>query len=194
VHWHSGRVCTGTVVECALAQWQSVHWHSGRVCTGTVAECALVYPVIILQFEFHLLYVVCTWVGRDSTIGIVTGYGLGGPRIESRWGRDFPHPPVQTGPGAHPASYKMWYRVFPRGKAAGTWHCPPTRSSAEVKERVQRYLYTPSGPYKMWYRVFHGGKAAGAWHCPPTPSSAEVKERVQLYLYTPSGPSWSIIG
>ena len=43
--------------------------------------------------------------GPGSSVGIATGYGLGGPRIESRWGRDFPHlsrpalgptqPPVQ---------------------------------------------------------------------------------------------------
>jgi hypothetical protein len=31
-------------------------------------------------------------VGRDSSVGITTGYGLDGPGIESRWGRDFPHP------------------------------------------------------------------------------------------------------
>ena len=29
------------------------------------------------------------WPG--SSVGIVTGYGLDGPGIESRWGRDFPH-------------------------------------------------------------------------------------------------------
>jgi hypothetical protein len=27
----------------------------------------------------------------SSVVGIATGYGLDGPRIESRWGRDFPH-------------------------------------------------------------------------------------------------------
>jgi hypothetical protein len=27
----------------------------------------------------------------DSAVGIATGYGLDGPGIESRWGRDFPH-------------------------------------------------------------------------------------------------------
>ena len=30
--------------------------------------------------------------------------------IESRWGRDFP--PIQTGPGAHPASFKMGTSSF----------------------------------------------------------------------------------
>jgi len=47
--------------------------------------------------------------GPGSSVGIVTGYGLEGPGIESRWGRDFPHlsrpglratqPPVQWVPG-----------------------------------------------------------------------------------------------
>ena len=31
-------------------------------------------------------------MGRDSSVGIATSYGLGGPGIESRWGRDFLHP------------------------------------------------------------------------------------------------------
>ena len=31
-------------------------------------------------------------VGRDSSVGIATRYGLDGPGIESRWRQDFPHP------------------------------------------------------------------------------------------------------
>ena len=38
------------------------------------------------------------------------------------------------------------YRVFPRGKAPGTWRWPPTLSSAEVKKRVELFLFSPSGP------------------------------------------------
>ena len=40
-----------------------------------------------------------------SSVGIATELRAGRSGIESRWGGDFP--PVQTGPGAHPASCKM---------------------------------------------------------------------------------------
>ena len=50
--------------------------------------------------------------GPGSSVGISTGYGLDGPDIESRWGRDFPHlprpapgptqPPVQWVQGLSP--------------------------------------------------------------------------------------------
>jgi len=35
--------------------------------------------------------------------------------------------------------------LFPGGKPAGAWRWPPTSSSAEVKERVGLYLFSPSG-------------------------------------------------
>jgi hypothetical protein len=46
-----------------------------------------------------------------SIVGIATGYGLDGLRIESWWGARF-STPVQTGPGAHPASCKTGTRSF----------------------------------------------------------------------------------
>jgi hypothetical protein len=49
--------------------------------------------------------------GPGSLVGIVTGYGLDGPRIESRLGPRF-SAPVQTGPGAHSASCKMGTASF----------------------------------------------------------------------------------
>jgi hypothetical protein len=46
--------------------------------------------------------------GPGSSVGIATGYGLDGPGIETRFS-----PPVQTGPGAHPASCTMGTGSFP---------------------------------------------------------------------------------
>jgi len=43
--------------------------------------------------------------GSGSSVGIATELRAERSGSESRWGRDFP--PVQTGPGAHPASCKM---------------------------------------------------------------------------------------
>jgi hypothetical protein len=55
-------------------------------------------------------------MGRDSSVGIATRYGLDGPGIESRWGRDFPHPPRPApGPTQPP---KRWVPGVSRGKAA----------------------------------------------------------------------------
>ena len=53
----------------------------------------------------------CNVSGQGRSFGIATDYGLDGPGIESRWRRDFP--PVQTGPGAHPASCTMGTGSFP---------------------------------------------------------------------------------
>jgi hypothetical protein len=54
--------------------------------------------------------------------------------------------PVQTGPGAYPASYTMGTESFPGVKRPGRGVDHPPPSSAEVKERVELYLYSPSGP------------------------------------------------
>ena len=50
--------------------------------------------------------------GPGSVVGIATGYGLVGPRIESRWGARF-SAPVHTGLRAHPASCTMGIGSFP---------------------------------------------------------------------------------
>jgi hypothetical protein len=82
--------------------------------------------------------------GRDSSVGIATRYGLDGDRIPmaTRFSAS-----VQTGPGAHPASYTTGTGSFPgvNWSGRGMDH-PHTTPSAEVKERVELYLYSPSGP------------------------------------------------
>ena len=70
----------------------------------------------------------CSWMGRDSAVGIATRYGLDGP------GRDFPHP---SRPALGPTQVKR--------PGPGLDHPPP--SNAEVKERVELYLYSTSGTY-----------------------------------------------
>jgi hypothetical protein len=55
-------------------------------------------------------------VGRDSSVGIATRYGLVGPGIESQWGRDFPQP---SRPALGPTSAS--YTMGTGGKAAGAW-------------------------------------------------------------------------
>jgi hypothetical protein len=56
------------------------------------------------------------YCGSDSVAGIVTGYGLEGPGIESPVEARF-SAPVQTGPGAHPASCTMGTGSFPGVKS-----------------------------------------------------------------------------
>jgi hypothetical protein len=80
-----------------------------------------------------------------NVLGIATCYELDGPGIESRWGERF-SAPVQTGPGAYPASCTMGYGSFPGVKRPGRGVDHPPPSSAEVKEIVELYLYSPSGP------------------------------------------------
>ena len=54
--------------------------------------------------------------------------------------------PVQISSGANPASYTMDTRSFPGVKQPGHGVDHPPPSSAEVKERVELYLYSASGP------------------------------------------------
>jgi hypothetical protein len=84
-------------------------------------------------------------VGRDSSAGIATLYAQDGSGIESRWRRGFAHP-VQTGRGAHPATCTVGTGSVLGVKRPGRGVDHPPTPNAEVKERVELYLYSPSGP------------------------------------------------
>jgi len=75
-------------------------------------------------------------VGQDSSVSIVTRYGLDGTEIESRWEATF-SALDQTGPGAHPTSYIMDKGCFPGLKRPGRGLDHLLPSSAEVRERVE---------------------------------------------------------
>ena len=57
-------------------------------------------------------------MGRYSSVGIATGYGLDGPGIKTPVEARF-SAPVQTGPGAHPAYCTMGTGSFPPGVKSG---------------------------------------------------------------------------
>jgi hypothetical protein len=83
------------------------------------------------SFSVMQCFIAACITTHHSSDGIVTDYGLDGPRIEFRWGaRFFAH--VQTGPGAHPASCTMDTGSFPGVKRPGRGADHPPPCSAEV--------------------------------------------------------------
>ena len=77
-----------------------------------------------------------------SVVGIATAYGLDNPGIESLWGRDFPH---LSRPAVRPTQPPVqWVAGVSRGYGRPGRDAnlsPP--SSAEVKNRIELYLYSP---------------------------------------------------
>jgi hypothetical protein len=56
-------------------------------------------------------------VGPGNVVGIATGYGVGGPRIELQWGERFLHP-SRSALGSIQPLLRRVPRLFPGGKAA----------------------------------------------------------------------------
>ena len=85
----------------------------------------------------------------DTTVGrlvdMVTRYGLDAPGIESQSGRNFLHPSKQALRPTEPTA-QLVPDLFPGSNWPVRGFDHPPSSSAEVKERVALYLYSPSGP------------------------------------------------
>jgi len=90
--------------------------------------------VFMLSVVFYVFI-----LGRNSSVGIGTRYGVDDLGIESRWRRDFIHQfKPALGPTQHRAS-------FPVVKRPGVALTSLPQSSVEVKESVDLYLHS-SGP------------------------------------------------
>ena len=109
----------------------------------TVVRCVVTPCSVVHRL---LRNVLPRFVGRDSSVGITILYGAGRSGDQIPVGARF-SAPVQTGPGAHPASCAVGlYRVFfPGLKRTGYGVDHPPHLSSEVKERVGLYFYSLSG-------------------------------------------------
>ena len=70
-----------------------INIQSGARKSSPVLVSKSVRVVLVIKEEkSYIVFEQLVCVGRDSSVGIATRYGLDGPGIESRWGRDFPYP------------------------------------------------------------------------------------------------------
>ena len=163
---------------------------------------------IFTSFIFLLL-------GIDSSVGIATCYGLDGPGIECRWGRDFPHPsrpalgptqpPVQLVPGLYRGVKRPG-----RGVDHVVYRChvpvlvryvTPVYNITPEYNRYVTPVYNITPEYNRYVTPVYNN-IAPEYNRYVTPvynnhaplSSVEVKERLELYLCSPSGPSWPVLG
>jgi hypothetical protein len=87
-------------------------------------------------------------MGRDSSVGIATRYGLDSPGIGSRCERDLPYPSRPAlAPTKRPIQWVPGLSLGVKRPGRDVDHQPP--SSAEVEGRVELYIRSPSG--LSWY-------------------------------------------
>jgi len=85
-------------------------------------------------------------VGWDNIVSIAIHYALDSVGIEILVRARF-SATIQTGPGAHPISYTMGNGSLPGVEQLGSDDDHPIPLTVEVKERVELYFYSLSGPW-----------------------------------------------
>ena len=142
-----GTVCNKTQFLCEVY----IHVYNNRDIEmfGRVALEFLNYPLVFYLHAASVLfrtqgrYLKELWAGIPQSVQrLATGWTVrgsnpgGGARFSA---------PLQTVPGAHPASYTMVTASLPGVKRSGRGVDNPPPSSAEVKERVELYIFYSSG-------------------------------------------------
>jgi hypothetical protein len=120
-----------------------------------------------------------TIVGRDSSVGIGTPYGLDGLGIESHWGVRF-SASVQSGRGSHPASYTIGTESFLGVKMPGRGVNNQPHLAPKLKK--EEYLFSPSVPSwqvlgQDWQPFFKGACP----NCPYVPLG-NLKRKIRAVI------------
>ena len=100
---HRRRATSSTARRRKPETLHSAHLVGTLFGSGSFIILCVAYRILCISKKIYSsIHLRC---GPGSVVGLATGYGLDGPRIESRWGRDFPHlsrpalgpaqPPVQ---------------------------------------------------------------------------------------------------
>jgi hypothetical protein len=143
----------GEILQIRQLAWQMMGWH-------TASGAQLIHIVQRKEMGLNTIHKKVSGTtkninrDRESSVSIATGYGLDGPEIESRWGRDFPRPSRAALGPTQPPRHRVPGRS--RGvKRPGRGVDQSPTSSAEVKERVELYLYSASGPswLVLWWTL-----------------------------------------
>ena len=111
-------------------------------------DLLIILPLVISQqkpvFKLYYIYLTATItnVGRDSSVGIAARYGLDGPGIEFRCGRDTWHPSrTVLGPTQPPVKWTPG--IFPKCRAAGVYRSNHPLLKPRLKKE-QSYTSIPS--------------------------------------------------
>ena len=131
--------------------WQCI-WHS----TQTPIKCAHTkYTQTLSIHNICIIYIsIYIYTANISNTAQVASLRAGRSGDRIRVGARF-SAPVPTSPGAHPASCTMGTRSLPGVKRPRRGVDHPLSSNAEVKERIELYLYSPLDLHDLFWGEFY---------------------------------------
>jgi hypothetical protein len=134
-----------TYFTLAALMLKMIFTYSKLLFLFVISYKSIVRMLIFVIDRYVWPIILYTKMGQVSSVGIATRYGLDVPGIESRWGEIF-RTRADRPWGPPSVLYNGLKVSFPGKKRPGRGVDHSPQSSAEVKERVELYLFSPSGP------------------------------------------------